>query len=401
MARVQALRAEAEAYSGAIASCAEARARNAQAMIRRYQHEAGVAAAAAANRLRRAHDRTFSLLFYVAYGESAPKTPSPIEVIEYLLKIRERAKRIQNIWNKINRLIDMFSELDPALQAMMISCIKPILDFFAPLIELVNSLASSAPECPCPFLGLRGLPFDIFPVDEGLMGVITLAGYCAGYLLMILLALCLKFVLDVLDLFATGCQSTKRMIKDAFFGSKFNSQILSKVIEYCSKEDQRRKSAAAPGTERHPSEQNFSGHFDQAILVNLILAADYLDTNELLDLTGQTVVQMIKGKSPKEIRETFNLKNDFTLEEALHIQELMELTCQMAAYMIKAEIPDEFHMTVSVKNDLNTDDVNMTELLDLTSQMVAEMILNKTPEEVCDTFNTGNGSTLYEGVKCN
>jgi len=43
--------------------------------------------------------------------------------------------------------------------------------------------------------------------------------------------------------------------------------------------------------------------------------SEYLNIKNLLDLTCQTVVDMIKGKTPKEIRKTFNIKNDFTPEE--------------------------------------------------------------------------------------
>ena len=47
----------------------------------------------------------------------------------------------------------------------------------------------------------------------------------------------------------------------------------------------------------------------------LLQAANYLNIKNLLDLTCQTVADMIKGKTPEEIRKTFNIKNDFTPEE--------------------------------------------------------------------------------------
>jgi S-phase kinase-associated protein 1 len=47
----------------------------------------------------------------------------------------------------------------------------------------------------------------------------------------------------------------------------------------------------------------------------LIQFANYLDCKRMLDATCKTVAEMIQGKTPEQIRETFNIKNDFTPEE--------------------------------------------------------------------------------------
>jgi S-phase kinase-associated protein 1 len=58
----------------------------------------------------------------------------------------------------------------------------------------------------------------------------------------------------------------------------------------------------------------------EADLSNLSQAANYLDIKPLLDVGCKTVANMIKGKSPEEIRKTFNITNDFTPEEEEHIR---------------------------------------------------------------------------------
>ena len=60
---------------------------------------------------------------------------------------------------------------------------------------------------------------------------------------------------------------------------------------------------------------------DQEVLFELILAANYMDIKSLLDCTCATVASMIKGKSPEEIRQTFNIVNDFTPEEEEQVRE--------------------------------------------------------------------------------
>lgn len=68
-----------------------------------------------------------------------------------------------------------------------------------------------------------------------------------------------------------------------------------------------------------PWDQDFL-KLDQEKLFNLILAANYLDIKPLLELSCKTVANMIKGKTPEEIRKTFNIKNDFTPEEEEEIR---------------------------------------------------------------------------------
>jgi len=54
---------------------------------------------------------------------------------------------------------------------------------------------------------------------------------------------------------------------------------------------------------------------DQEVLFELILAANYMDVKPLLDLCCARVASMIKGKTPEQIRRTFNIVNDFTPDE--------------------------------------------------------------------------------------
>ena len=60
---------------------------------------------------------------------------------------------------------------------------------------------------------------------------------------------------------------------------------------------------------------------EQVLLFELILAANYMDIKPLLDLTCATVASMIKGKTPEEIRKTFNISNDFSPEEEATVRE--------------------------------------------------------------------------------
>ncbi|KAK0605289.1 hypothetical protein LWI29_025062 [Acer saccharum] len=130
---------------------------------------------------------------------------------------------------------------------------------------------------------------------------------------------------EVDQVVAVMSQTINHMIEDDCANSgipvpNVTGKILAKVIEYCKKHvesadktNDRNNSATAADELK-----NWDAEFvkvDQATLFDLILAANYLNIKELLDLTCQTVADMIKGKTPEEIRRTFNIANDFTTEE--------------------------------------------------------------------------------------
>jgi len=99
-----------------------------------------------------------------------------------------------------------------------------------------------------------------------------------------------------------------------------NANILSKVIEYCrhhvaeSKKPEEEREKQSDGDEFSAWDNEFV-KVEMAMLFELILAANFLNIKSLLELTCQHVANMMKGKTPDEIRTTFNIKNDFTPEE--------------------------------------------------------------------------------------
>ncbi|MCL7027317.1 hypothetical protein MKW94_029855 [Papaver nudicaule] len=126
---------------------------------------------------------------------------------------------------------------------------------------------------------------------------------------------------EVDEAVALESQTIKHMIEDDCADNgiplpNVTSKILAKVIEFCKKHIENPQG----GDDRSAEDElkSWDAEFvkvDQAVLFDLILAANYLNIKSLLDLTCQTVADMIKGKSPEEIRKTFNIKNDFTPEE--------------------------------------------------------------------------------------
>ncbi|KAB2603199.1 SKP1-like protein 1A [Pyrus ussuriensis x Pyrus communis] len=125
---------------------------------------------------------------------------------------------------------------------------------------------------------------------------------------------------EVEEAVAMESQTIKHMVEDGCAGNAIplpnvTSAILAKVIEYCRKHREDEGATAADGKKNVKEWDAGFMKIDQNTLCDLIMAANYLDIKGLLDLTCQTVADMIKGKTPEQIRTTFNIKNDFTPEE--------------------------------------------------------------------------------------
>ncbi|KAH0720567.1 SKP1-like protein 1B [Solanum tuberosum] len=125
---------------------------------------------------------------------------------------------------------------------------------------------------------------------------------------------------EVDEAVALESPTIKHMIEDDCTDTSISlpnvtSKILVKVIEYC------KRHVEVPKAEDKTAEvdlKTFDAEFvkvDQSTLYDLMLAANYLNIKSLLDLTCQTVADMIKGKTPEEISKTFDIKDDLTPEE--------------------------------------------------------------------------------------
>ncbi|CEP23624.1 SKP1 [Cyberlindnera jadinii] len=100
--------------------------------------------------------------------------------------------------------------------------------------------------------------------------------------------------------------------------------VLQKILEWC----EHHKDTAFPDDEDDDSRKSapveeWDREFlrvDQEMLYEIILGANYLNIRPLLDAGCKVVAEMIRGKTPEEIRRTFNIVNDFSPEEEAAIK---------------------------------------------------------------------------------
>eukprot|EP00039_Didymoeca_costata_P018161 m.332341 g.332341 ORF g.332341 m.332341 type:complete len:179 (+) comp16932_c0_seq1:150-686(+) len=97
-------------------------------------------------------------------------------------------------------------------------------------------------------------------------------------------------------------------------------EIMKKVVEFC---------AQHPDAPLEPTDEQqvemrrkvLEGWDKEFInvplptLFDMILAANFLDLKPMLDVTCKAVAEMIKGKTPEEVKKVFGVEGEFTEEE--------------------------------------------------------------------------------------
>ncbi|XP_027364812.1 SKP1-like protein 1 [Abrus precatorius] len=139
-------------------------------------------------------------------------------------------------------------------------------------------------------------------------------------------------VLEVEEALVNASPTMKRLIEEKYSKSENNIiitlpeisiQILSKIIDFMNKHADDVDDPSKASKSDKESLNNWDTEFikvDVDTLYDLILGAHYLKIQKLLDLGCKTVADKMKGKTPEEIRQIFDIKNDFSDEEEKEIR---------------------------------------------------------------------------------
>jgi S-phase kinase-associated protein 1 len=106
-----------------------------------------------------------------------------------------------------------------------------------------------------------------------------------------------------------------------------NAAILRKVIEWCT---YHKNHPFVPGNVNvvdkgdlreyvPPWDQKFMEECGHGTVLELVMAAHYLDIPGLQDVACKTVANKIVDKTPEELRKMFNIRNEFNPDEAMPV----------------------------------------------------------------------------------
>ncbi|KAF8013436.1 hypothetical protein BT93_I1323 [Corymbia citriodora subsp. variegata] len=145
-----------------------------------------------------------------------------------------------------------------------------------------SSSSSSSPPCPKKMITLKSSDGETFQIEETA-------------------ALQSKTLENMIDENCAGTPIPLRSI---------NGKILAKVVEFCNKHAE----VGVDAESLHAWDAEFV-NVEYTTLFDYILAANFLEIPTLLDLASGVVGDMIKGKTPDEIRKMFNINDTFSPEE--------------------------------------------------------------------------------------
>ncbi|CAL9245703.1 unnamed protein product [Arabidopsis halleri] len=143
---------------------------------------------------------------------------------------------------------------------------------------------------------------------------------------MVMLQSCDGESFQVEEAVAVQSQTIAHMVEDDCVGDEIpilnvTGATLSKVIEYCKKHVVAESLTEESKDELKKWDAEFMKAMEQSTLFDVILAANYLNIKDLLDLGCQTVADTITDKNPDEIRALLGIRNDFTPVEEEEIRQ--------------------------------------------------------------------------------
>jgi S-phase kinase-associated protein 1 len=141
-----------------------------------------------------------------------------------------------------------------------------------------------------------------------------------------------EFVVQA-ETFAAASVLVRSMLEDDVAAEviplpKVTGRILARVVDYCNRHYADADAASYvseafssgdPDLERFDAD--FIGGIDLDTHVDLILAANYLEVERLLDMACKAVADQMRGKTVEEMRAHFNIANDYTPEEEAEVRQ--------------------------------------------------------------------------------
>nr|CDM81290.1 unnamed protein product [Triticum aestivum] len=136
-----------------------------------------------------------------------------------------------------------------------------------------------------------------------------------------------EFVVQA-DTIAAASVLIKNMLEDGCAAgviplTQVTGRILARVVDYCNRH-YADADAATTFSSGDPELDRFDTDFvsgiDQDTLFDLLLAANYLEVQGLLDLACKTVADQMRGKTVEGMRAHFNIVNDYTKEEEAQVR---------------------------------------------------------------------------------